>query len=216
MNPAKNVGGDFYDFFFIDKNRLCIIIGDVSDKGVPAALFMTIIKTLLKTEALRKDPPDMVLKRVNDILYPDNESCSFATVFCGFLNVKTGVMEFSNGGHIPPYLISGKSDVETVKVDRNFMVGNLKEATFTTQKIKLDKKDVLFLFTDGVTDAETEKGEMFTEKRVKETLVTGVAGKKTSCEIVKYMLNELKKFAGAAPQYDDTTIVSVRYLGNDT
>ena len=213
MNPAKNVGGDFYDFFFIDKQRLCIIIGDVSDKGVPAALFMTIIKTLLKTEALRIISPDAVLQRVNDILYPDNESCSFATVFCGFLNVKTGVLEFSNGGHIPPYLIGKDHSIDTVKIDRNYMVGNLKGATFTTQKIKLKKNDVLFLFTDGVTDAETEKGEMFTDKRLKAALAKGCTDDISSGGIVNYILNELKTFAGAAPQYDDTTIVSVKFLG---
>jgi sigma-B regulation protein RsbU (phosphoserine phosphatase) len=213
MNPAKNVGGDFYDFFFIDKNRLCIIIGDVSDKGVPAALFMTIIKTLLKTEALRAAAPDVVLKRVNEILYPDNESCSFATVFCGYLNVKTGMMEYSNGGHTPPFLISKGSEIETVKVNRNYMVGNLKEATFTTQKIKLQKNDILFMYTDGVTDAETEKGEMFTDKRLKTTLEKVCKGKITSCEIVKMIIDELTLFAGTAPQYDDTTIVAVRFIG---
>ncbi len=212
MNPAKNVGGDFYDFFFIDNNRLWFIIGDVSDKGVPAALFMTIIKTLLKTEALRGEEPATVLKRVNDILYPDNESCSFATVFCGILDVTSGEVEYSNGGHLPPIIVSDFKEIKTVKIDTNFMVGNIKEATFTTQKLKLFKNDMIFLYTDGVTETETENGKMFTGKGLRSSLTRCCTIDIPTSDIVKLILADLKEFRGTAPQYDDTTIMSIKLL----
>jgi len=214
MSPAKNVGGDFYDFFLIDKNRLCFIIGDVSDKGVPAALFMTIIKTLLKTEALRAIAPSEVLKRVNDILYPDNESCSFATVFCGYLNVKTGEIEYSNGGHLPPYVLSQGKNPEGARMDRNYIVGNMREASFTTQNMKLGVGDVLFLYTDGITEAENGEELMYTEKRLVVTLKNSHAHHNNAQDIVKRVLSEVKIFTGDAPQYDDMTIVALQFKGD--
>src|SRR5947209_13755258 len=123
MEPAKEVGGDLYDFFFVDENRLCVFVGDVSGKGVPAALFMALSKTLLKSEAMRDYPPGEILARVNNLLCPDNRECMFVTVFCLILNTRTGEAEYCSAGHNPPLLCTNDGAVEYLRAPGGFVVG---------------------------------------------------------------------------------------------
>jgi sigma-B regulation protein RsbU (phosphoserine phosphatase) len=213
MNPAKDVGGDFYDFFLVGHEKLCFIVGDVSDKGVPAALFMTIVKTLLKTEALRNSPPNDVLLRVNEILYPDNESCSFVTVFCGIMDLATGAVEYSNGGHLPPFILSPDGRLTKVPIDRNFVVGAMPNLSFTKQECRLEAGDMIFLYTDGATEASNPSGAMFTEARLAPALVEAASDKGNCQKVIGGVLEKIQSFSGEAVQYDDITLLAMRYRG---
>ena len=149
MVPAKEIGGDFYDFFFIDEKNLCFLVADVSDKGIPAALYMMVAKTLLKTEGQRLGEPDKILFSVNNILASDNESCMFTTVFCAILDITSGDVRFANAGHNPPLIIDSQG-VKYLTVKPGFMLGPLIETVYETEQITLKQGDTLFLYTDGV------------------------------------------------------------------
>ncbi|MFH0738412.1 MAG: SpoIIE family protein phosphatase [Candidatus Omnitrophota bacterium] len=214
MDPAKEVGGDFYDFFFVDRNKLCFIIGDVSGKGVPAALFMSISKALLKTEALRGLSAEEVVKHVNDTLSPDNQMCMFVTVFCIILNLETGEMEFANGGHNPPLICGDGRCFEFVDVPKGCVVGAMENSKIGSGKIKLLPGDVIFLYTDGVTEAMNPRSELFSEARLKESLAK--LTEKNVTEIVVAMREEIRGFAQDAPQSDDITMLVVKYKGRSS
>jgi len=173
MKPAREVGGDFYDFFFITPSRLCFTIGDVSGKGVPAALFMAISRTLIKTEAMRDIPPDEILVRVNDILYPDNDASMFLTCFCGILNTDTGEVLYANGGHLPPLLASALASpggpFRYLPVPAGLVVGAMPDLKFECRRLTLRPGDRLFLYTDGVTEAANQENELFSEARLLES-----------------------------------------------
>ncbi len=211
MVAAKEVGGDLYDFFFIDEDRLCFLIGDVSGKGVPAALFMAITKTLLKTEARHRLPPDEVLSRVNNTLVPENDACMFVTIFCAVLDVKTGRLVFSNGGHNPPLLCRRGEDFEYMEVPKGFVVGAMEGIKFTKGEVKLEPGDIIFLYTDGVTEAMNPEDELFSEKRLKEYLST--VKDKPVKEIIEGVKVQIKEFARDREQSDDITMLAVKYHG---
>lgn len=211
MDPAKEVGGDFYDFFFVDHDRLCFVIGDVSGKGVPAALFMAITKTLLKTEALRGNSTEEVIKRVNDIICPDNPSCMFVTIFCIMLDLRTGVVQFANGGHNPPLVCGNGRCFEFINVPKGCVVGAMEGSKVGTGTLKLSPGDVIFLYTDGVTEAMDPQNRLFSEPRLKEALARLTDRNVT--EIVKEMREEIRKYAQDAPQSDDITMLVLKYKG---
>lgn len=210
MEPAKEVGGDFYDFFFIDKNKLCFLIADVSGKGVPAALFMVISKTLLKTAALCDIPPDEILLRVNNMLCPDNDACMFVTTFCVILDTETGEMQFANGGHNPP-LICNNGDFEFMQVPHNFVVGAMPNVKFECQKLILKPNDIILLYTDGVTEAMNPEAQLFSDERLKKILV-GLK-KKDIRDIINRIKVEINTFANGAPQSDDITMLALKFNG---
>jgi len=211
MDPAKEVGGDFYDFFFVDKHKLCVIIGDVSGKGVPAALFMAISKTLFKTEALRGLASDEIVSNVNNALCPDNQLCMFVTVFCLLLDTRTGEIEFCNGGHNPPLMCSDNVCFEFIPVPKGFVVGAMENTKCESKKMKLKANDIVFLYTDGVTEAMNPKSELFSEARLRDCLFK--LKDKPITEIVSGMRQELQGFAQDAPQSDDITMLVLRYNG---
>lgn len=211
MDPAKEVGGDFYDFFLIDKNRLCCLIGDVSGKGVPAALFMAITKTLLKTEALRGLSPNEVLSHVNNILCPDNETCMFVTVFCVVLNIETGVIQFSNGGHNPPLVCSGSGGFEFIEVPRGFVLGPMENIRFERRMLPLKSNDIIFLYTDGVTEAMNPQEKLFSEERLKACLCK--LKEKDITNIVNGVRKEIQIFSEGTLQSDDITMLALKYRG---
>jgi phosphoserine phosphatase RsbU/P len=211
IEPAKEVGGDFYDFFFIDDEKLGLLIGDVSGKGVPAALFMMITKTLLKNVASENLLPHEILYKVNNILVVDNDASMFTTVFCGILHTATGRLEFANAGHNPPLLCQGDQGFEFLYVDNGFVLGPLQNSTYTTQEIKLHRGSVLFLYTDGVTEAMNPQQEFFLEKRLKESLA-----KLKDLDItdtVRALRKEISAFAKGEPQSDDITMLILKYFG---
>lgn len=211
MDPAKEVGGDFYDFFFIDDKNLCVLIADVADKGVPAALYMMVAKTLLKTEAQRGLEPDEILSRVNNVLADGNENCMFVTVFCALLNTETGELRFANAGHNPPLFSGGERGVHYLKVKAGLVLGPMPGSEYHTERITLQEGEMLFLYTDGVTEAKNPASEMFGEDRLLETVTSGRTGNVQ--EIIQAVRARVGKFADGAPQSDDITMLAVQFSG---
>jgi sigma-B regulation protein RsbU (phosphoserine phosphatase) len=211
MEPAKEVGGDLYDFFFVDERRLCVVIGDVSGKGVPAALFMAICKTLLKTEALRGLSPGEILTQVNRTLIPDNETLMFITVFLLILDVETGEMRYSNGGHPPPLVSAGPGPFAPVAGPTGTVLGAVEGCSYTTTTRMLAPGDVVFLYTDGMSEAMNAKEELFSEARLIDRLGEGTG--KSAADLVRHMRAAVLAFADGTPPSDDITMVALGYQG---
>lgn len=211
LEPAKEVGGDLYDFFFMDHDHLCFTIGDVSGKGMPAALFMAITRTLLKTKATQGLTADTVLARVNEDLSLDNPSSMFVTLFLGILDVRTGEVQYCNGGHNPPYLLRPDGGAEPLKSTEGIALGVLDSAPYHSNKITLREGESLFLYTDGVTEAMNTEEDLFTVKRLAAELVL-LKGNDIR-DIVSGIQEKIRSFAHGAPQADDITIMALRYYG---
>jgi serine phosphatase RsbU (regulator of sigma subunit)/anti-sigma regulatory factor (Ser/Thr protein kinase) len=211
MDPAKEVGGDFYDFFFVDEKRLCFVIGDVSGKGVPAALFMAIAKTLIKTEAKQGLSTDEVLSVVNSILAQDNQTCLFVTVFCAILNIETGDIEFANGGHNPPLVCTSSGCYNYMKMACGFVIGVMDNMKCENQRLSLKPGDTIFLYTDGVTEAMDPQKLQYGEDRLKEVLSSNQ--QKDIKELINIMRQDVLTFAKGAQQSDDITMLALRYKG---
>lgn len=209
MEPAKEVGGDFYDFALVNDSTLYFCMGDVSGKGVPAALFMMITKTLLKNEALQGLSPSDILSRVNNILALDNNTSMFATVFCGLMDTRTGVIEFANAGHNPPLVCPSGGAFEYLQTGKGFVLGPMAGFKFAQGSITLGHGDTFFLYTDGVTEAMNPKKEFFTEDGLQKTL-QALTGKdvKTAIHDVR---EALRDFTKDEPQSDDITMLAIRF-----
>lgn len=210
IDPAKEVGGDFYDFFFIDDEHLCFTIGDVSGKGVPASLFMAVTKTLIKAKTARNIPPDVVLTRANKELCSANDSSMFVTIFCGVLNTRTGEVYYSNGGHNIPYILCDRGGVDVIENTGGMALGIMEDVTYKTKKITLRTGDGLFLYTDGVTEAMDGNENLFSDSRLKEFLEQ--VNSFTPNEIIHRVVGEVKKFSSGVPQADDITMLAIKYL----
>jgi sigma-B regulation protein RsbU (phosphoserine phosphatase) len=210
MDPAKEVGGDFYDFFFIDNEHLCFLIADVADKGVPAALYMMVAKTLLKTEAQRMGTPDEILRDVNNILAADNENCMFVTVFCAILDTRSGEVRFANAGHNPP-LVSGQAGFEYMTIKAGFVLGPIPDSAYDCESITLRPGDTLFLYTDGVTEAKNPEAQLYGEQRLLGALQRSPSDNLT--DMVHFIRSEVQQHANGAPQSDDVTMLAIRYKG---
>jgi len=211
MLPAKEVGGDLYDFFLVQPDKLCLIIGDVCGKGIPAALFMAITKALLKTAGMAGLPPNEMLSRTNSILNPENDTSMFVTVFCSILDTTTGEMVFTNGGHPPPLYYSGISGFEYMKVPKGFVLGPMPDVIFTCQSMTLRPGDAIFLYTDGVTEAANRSNQMYSEARLQHSLTK--FGNVDATYMVKGIRENVEAFADGAPQADDITMLALRFLG---
>ncbi len=209
--PAREVGGDFYDFLFIDNNHLCIVIGDVSGKGVPAALFMAMTRTLFRTAASKVRSPERILSMLNTDICGGNDSCMFVTVFCAVLDIRTGEVEYSNGGHNLPYFING-GEIEPLRNTGGMALGFKADVMYRSETITLRAGDGLFLFTDGVTEAMDDSGNQFTEPRLEEFLQQ--ADGSSATEIVRNAVDRVKSHSADAPQSDDITALVLKYLGN--
>ena len=212
MDPAKEVGGDFYDFFFIDDTHLCFLIADVSGKGVPAALYMMVAKTLLKSEGQRLGEPDQILSCVNNILAVDNDSCMFATVFCAILNTETGDVRFANAGHNPPLILDSQG-TRYLALKPGFVLGPMPDTVYEAERITLQPGDTLFLYTDGVTEAQNREEELYGEPRLRDALQR--APKDDVAEMIHCIRAEVTRHANGAPQSDDVTMVAIKYRGVD-
>jgi len=206
MVPAKEVGGDFFDFFFVDDDNLLFLIADVSDKGVPAALYMMVAKTLLKTEGQRLGEPDKILSSVNNILAADNDSCMFITVFCAILNIKTGDVRFSNAGHNPPLIIDSQG-ARYLKVKPGLMLGPMTDTVYEAESILLKPGDCLFLYTDGVTEARNQAGELYGEEPLLNAV--RIASKEDPTALIHFINEELTRYVNGAPQSDDITMLAI-------
>ena len=211
MTPAKEVGGDFFDFFKIDEKRLGFVIADVSGKGVPASIFMAVSRTLLRATGMRGIDTNECLNYVNNMLCHESIDSMFVTVFYGIYNTETGLVEYTNAGHNPPYVVRADGTVGTLPMSENIVAGMFDDFTFTQSTLQLDKGDMLVLFTDGVTEAFNTSGEMFDEKGLETTLENKGAGK-SSHDICQEILKDVNDFSGKEPQSDDITLMAIRRL----
>jgi sigma-B regulation protein RsbU (phosphoserine phosphatase) len=207
MTPAREVGGDFYDFYFVDENQLCFLVGDVSDKGVPASLFMAVSKTLIKAVAMTGLNPGDILEKVNKDLCDGNDNCMFVTVFIVFLNLQTGELQYANAGHNPPvYNSNGKCDF--IKDKPSPPLGAFEGATYKTYFKALMQNDALFLYTDGVTEAMSKDNRLFGEERLVDVLYSCNSD---SYEVIKSIKKSIENFVEGAPQSDDITMLYLRW-----
>lgn len=209
IEPAKQVGGDLYDYFFLDESHLCFCVGDVSGKGVPASLFMAVSKTLIKAHAKQDMSPSEILFEVNNMLCEENESSMFVTVFLGILDIETGEVEYSNAGHNIPYIIHKEGLIKKIENTKGIALGVLADFQFETKSTLLMKDDQIFIFTDGVNEAMNKKNEQFGLDRLENILSScnNCPPKKTSMHVI----DEVYAFQGDAIQFDDITILVLHY-----
>ncbi|MCX6244569.1 MAG: SpoIIE family protein phosphatase [Bacteroidetes bacterium] len=212
LDPARVIGGDLYDFFFLDEDHLCFAIGDVSGKGVPGSLFMAIARTLFRSYMTIENPPDKVMAIVNRELCRENPSLMFVTFQVGILNLKTGVLLFCNAGHNRPYILAERGGVVRYSCNPGLPLGIRSDFVYSTESIVLKKGDLLFLYTDGITEAINEAEETYGEERLAKVLETSHA--RPVNEISTILVNDIKAFAGSTEQYDDITLLVLRYNGS--
>jgi sigma-B regulation protein RsbU (phosphoserine phosphatase) len=211
MVAAKEVGGDFYDFFMIDNDRLGIVIGDVSGKGIPAAIFMAVSRTLIRATGLKGTEPGECLEYVNNLLCNESVSGMFVTVFYGIINMKTGEMEFANAGHNPPYLLNMDGSTIPIPTTGDTILGFFENLPFKTQRVMLNPGQSVMLYTDGVTEAFSRSDEVYGEERL-EACLSKVPGLGTK-EVVEAVVEDVYRFATGAPQSDDITLLLLKYFG---
>ena len=211
MDPAKEVGGDFYDFFMIDDDHLGVVIADVSDKGVPAALFMMISKTIVQNFAMLGNSASEVLMRANDALCAQNKTEMFVTVWVGILELSTGKMNCASAGHEYP-AICRNGKFELFKDKHGFVLGGMEGMIYKDYDIQFEKGDKIFVYTDGVPEATNENRELFGNERMIEALNKKIADPKETLRIVR---ESVDAFVGGAEQFDDLTMVCVEYRGLD-
>ncbi len=210
LEPAREVGGDLYDFFLIDEDHLCFIIGDVSGKGVPAALFMAVTKTLINVIAKEiGGDPAKIIETVNRELCHGNDACMFVTLFCGILNLQTGVVEYVNAGHNPVLLIRREGETAFCECEGGAILGVFEDAQYKTEKLTLSSGDMIYMYTDGVTEAFNTAREQFSEERLQQEVAS--CGLISARELTVTTLQKIKEFTAGAEQSDDITIVVLRY-----
>ena len=215
MQAAKEVGGDFYDFYLVDEDHLAVTIGDVSGKGVPAALFMVVARTVLQNNTLllkKAEALGEIMARANDRLCQDNEEDMFVTVFTGILNIRSGEFCYANAGHNRPLLRHGKSGFTWLPKADTCMMGLMEGMDFPIRKLQLDLGDCLFLYTDGVTEAMDEDGNLFTNEKLEALLGTMPADAEAK-DILAMVSEAVKTHAGNAEQSDDVTMLGLIFKG---
>jgi sigma-B regulation protein RsbU (phosphoserine phosphatase) len=212
MTPAREVGGDFYDYFMIDDTTLGLVVADVSGKGVPAALFMAISRTLLRSTALFERSPASSIRRLNDLLAAENEQMLFVTLFYGVLDLTTGRLSYVNAGHNLPYHITRAGEVTEVPSTRGMAVAVLEGFVFVEGELQLAPGDTLFLYTDGVTEAFDVDEQPYGEERL-ETLLKSGASDWSVHDLSERVLASVHVFERGAPQADDITCLTLRYSG---
>ena len=208
MIPAREIGGDFYNFFSLDEALVGLIIADVSGKGIPAALFTMVTQTLFKGAVRNFTSPARCLSEVNELLAEDNETCVFVTVFYGILDLRDGTFRYCNGGHNPPRVVRGNARVEALPTTGNVVLGVFPGHAYVDGEIRLASGDALFLYTDGITEAQNARNEEFGEDRLDEKLAN--LQQASAREIVNEVVDAVHHFAGDTPQSDDITCVALR------
>ncbi|HEY5932369.1 MAG TPA: anti-sigma factor antagonist, partial [Nitrospira sp.] len=211
LEPALEIGGDLYDFFLIDDHRLCFVIGDVSGNGVPAALFMAMTKIMVKTRAASDPSPASIVTHVNDALSADNDSCMFVTLYLGILNLRDGTLLTTNAGHNPPLLKRQDGQFEWLTAKDGPLVGPMPGIAFKETTTQLGPGDELFLYTDGVTEADNRRRELFGNDRLKRVLTQSRAV--SVVDRLGEVMNAVRAFAVDTPQADDITMLGLRYHG---
>ncbi len=210
MTPAKEVGGDFYDMFLIDEDHLGLVIADVSGKGIPAALFMMIAKTIIKNIALVQKNVDEVFNRVNSILCEGNKVDLFLTSWFGVVNLKTGHVEFVNAGHNPPLVYSSETNkYDYLKVEPNLVLASMDNIKYIKHETNIKPGDKIFLYTDGVVESINNKNEQYSEKRLLDYLNNHI--ELNAQETIEGLKDDLNNFIGHVEQFDDITMLEFGY-----
>lgn len=207
MTPAAQVGGDFYDYFAVDDTHIAVTIGDVSGHGMAAALFMTLTKTLLKVYAQAGYPTEKVMAHVNRYLLKSNPEKLFVTGWIGILDLTNGILSYTNAGHNPPILIHANGETEYMSSEPNFVLGRRRRVNFTEEQIKLGVGDKLILYTDGVTEAQSNDEAFFGDDRLL-TLIRS-ASDQDQAELVHTIRSAVDSFEGGSEHYDDATILTL-------
>ena len=208
MMPAKEVGGDFYDFFLVDQDHLAVVMADVSGKGVPAALFMVIAKTLIKNQAQQGHSPAEVFTAVNNQLCENNEAGLFVTSWMGILDINTGEFTYVNAGHNPPLLMRSGGDFEYLRSRPGFVLAGMEGIRYRQATMKLGEGDVLYLYTDGVTEATNGENELYGEERLLN--IVNQHKEDTPQELLPTIKADIDRFVGDAPQFDDITMLGLK------
>ena len=211
MTPAKEVGGDFYDFFLIDEDHLAVLIADVSDKGVPAALFMMASKILLKYRAQQGGNPGEIMNAVNDEICRDNKSRMFVTVWLGIVDLNTGVMTCANAGHEYPFVRGQDGAFRILKDKHGIVLGALEGARYKDYEIQLMPGDAVFVYTDGIPEANNADGEFYGLERMEKALNS--AADRDPEGILQGIREAVNAFTGEARQFDDMTMLCLEYKG---
>ncbi len=211
MNPAKEVGGDFYDFFLVDDNHLVMVMADVSGKGVPAALFMMVSKSLIQNTALLGISPKEILETVNDQICKNNRDEMFVTVWLGILNLTTGDMVCANAGHEYPAIKNADGRFELLKDKHGVVVGAMEGMKYKEYELKMTPGSKIFVYTDGVPEATNKDEELFGTDRM--IIALRSSENKSPEDILSGITSAVEDFVGEAPQFDDLTMLCLQYNG---
>lgn len=211
MDPAKEVGGDFYDFFFVDEDHLCMLVADVSGKGIPAALFMMLSKTILTNIAMMQKSPAEVLEKTNDAICFNNREEMFVTVWLGILELSTGKMTAANAGHEYPVLKKPNADFELLMDKHGFVIGGMENIKYREYEMQIEPGTKLFLYTDGLPEAMDSHEELFGIERMMDALNESLD--LSAQEILVHVRKRVDEFVGEAPQFDDLTMLCMEYRG---
>ena len=213
VKPTKEAGGDLYDFFYLDDDHLCFMVGDVSDKGMPAALFMTVTITLLRAKAMAEHAaaPNEILRQTNELLIPQNAMCQFVTMFIGIINVRTGAVVYSDGGHNHPFIRRAGGVPEMLEFSGGIALGIMPGISYDTHQLQLNPGDTLFLYTDGVTDSIAADESFYGDDRLQRELAAIPEGAAASVW-VETAMESVHDFARGHAQADDITVLALRFL----
>jgi len=214
MKPAKQVGGDFYDFFLIDKNHLAFVIADVSGKGISAALFMVIAKTLIKNEANLSKDPGTIFERVNNQMCVNNELSMFTTASLGILDLQNGNLDFVNAGHLNPIIKFGSKKFKHFKVKKHFVLAGMPNLRYNAERVKLNPGDIIYIYTDGVTEAINSKNQFWGTKNLIKILNNIDVESAKLKEVTEIIFDKIKFFTNSSVQNDDITMLILKYIGD--
>ena len=211
MDTAKEVGGDFYDFYLLGDKHLAFLIADVSGKGIPAALFMMRAKTVIKSLTEAGNPVNDVFTLSNKKLCENNDAEMFVTGWMGILNLETGLIEYANAGHNPPLVRKKNGNFEYLKSRPGFVLGGMEGVRYKKNELQLEPGDEIFLYTDGVTEATDKYETLYSEERL-QNFMNSIrnADSETLCRMIR---SDINRFVGTAPQFDDITMLSLQYKG---
>lgn len=211
MEPARSVGGDFYDYFPISGDRFGFVCGDVSGKGVPSALFMASTRTLLRATAKEGVPAAECIRYVNTVLSQQGDETMFVTLLYGILDMSTGELDFCNAGHMYPYLIPTEGPIRQITDPGGMIAGFFETAQYQGARLLMSPGDCFVMYTDGVTEAYNPEGDMFEISGLEQSVESGRRG--SVDDLVKKVMSDVRHFASGEPQSDDITVLAIRYLG---
>ena len=206
-----NWAGIFYDFFLLDKNKLCFFIGDISGKGVPSALFMAVTKTLIRSSAFKQKSTDKILSEVNNNITLNNPYCMFATIFITVLDLSTGECQYTNAGHHSSYVKKQNGSLSVLDQTHGPVAGAVENVKFSKSSLFLQRGDILAACTDGITEAVDEQNTLYGEERLEDLLREGEFD--SAKKLIDSVIRGVSDFSGTSSQSDDIAVIAVKYTG---